>query len=252
MFFGMIRQSCGGSDHPTANQFLYSYRLLSANSLIKPARRANVTAEPVKILGQMKTLHDKTVGKASMDLIEQHLDMLLEQGGNESADDIDVAAFSIFDHDYYQSEPEKCILYYLSGYVAHKLRKFTSCEDCVQALIDTERTTPDAKLIQLKTRGGLQIPSVPVTKLLSLLEQCIQKFSAALHVDIYNDILSEALSLDDLVSCMIGCSQHCSVLTARCVHFYIVARLFFLRKARNRSRNNNQQKQKLSKLSKLT
>ena len=54
MFLGMIRQSCGGSDHPTANQFLYSYRLLSVKSLIRAPRGAIVSSSPVELLGSLK------------------------------------------------------------------------------------------------------------------------------------------------------------------------------------------------------
>jgi len=44
---------------------------------------------------------------------------------------------------------------------------------------------------------------------------------------------------------VVGCSEHASTLTARCIHFYIVTRLFFLRKEHNRNRSSNQQKHKL-------
>jgi hypothetical protein len=251
MFFGMIRQSCGGSDHPTANQFLYAYRLLSANSLIKPPRRANVTGVPVQTLAPLKSvLHKTTASQASVGLIEERLDRLLYD--DETAEENAADVVAMVDHDYYTSEPETCILQYLGGYVAHKLRKFTSCEECLQVMVDNEHVTADAKLIELKTRGGLQIPSWPLTLLLTFLEKCVQKHSNKLHVDIYQKILDETLSSDKLASVTIGCEAHRSSLTARCVHFYIVIRVYFLRKACNRNRNNNQQKQKLSKLSKLT
>jgi hypothetical protein len=48
MFFGMIRQPCGRDDHPTPNQLLYVYRLLSITNLVKPPKRASVQTEPAK------------------------------------------------------------------------------------------------------------------------------------------------------------------------------------------------------------
>jgi len=252
MFFGMVRQSCGGSDHPTANQFLYAYRLMSANSLIKPPRRASVTSQPVQMLASVKsTSHQTTTSQASVQSIEQYLDNLL-QNTPESSCNSDSNLMSLLDHDYDSSDPEKCIMQYLSGYVAHKLRKFTSCTDCVQLLVAGECTTSSDKLILLKTLGGLQIPSVPLTRLLTFLEQCVQKHTETPHADVYTAILNEALASDELVNNTVGCSVHCSPLTARCVHFYIVTRLYFLRKSINRNRKSNQEKKKLSKLSKLT
>jgi len=77
MFFGMIRQSCGGSDHPTANQFLYAYRLLLMKSLIKPSQGASVKTDPVQLLGcrpiKAPGRHCQTSASRT-ELIEQHID----------------------------------------------------------------------------------------------------------------------------------------------------------------------------------
>jgi len=246
MFFGMIRQSCGGSDHPTPSQFLYSYRLLSANSVTKLPRRASVVGDPVTMLQPLKSVsHTTTVSKASVHMIEQHLDNVLQQGQSSvDATGDNSSVLSLIDHEYYSSDPENCILHYVSGYVAHKLRKFTSCTDCVTILVDNEHTTPDDKLIVLKTRGGLQVPSASLTRLLEVLERCVQQHSAKPHTNLYAEMLNEALSSDDLSSTAVGCPLHRTTLTARCIHFYIVTRLYFLRKAINRNRKNYQNKHK--------
>ena len=55
---------------------------------------------------------------------------LLKQG--QSSVDVTVdnsSVLSLIDHEYYSSDPENCILHYISGYVAHKQHKFTSCTD---------------------------------------------------------------------------------------------------------------------------
>lgn len=255
MFFGMIRQSCGGSDHPTANQFLYSYRLLSAKSLIKPPKRASVTVPAVQVLAPLRETPNQrtqTVGSMSMATIEEHIDELLQNDDNdENRSDSVSALFVSVDHDYYMSKPEQCILHYLGGYVAHKLKTFTDCVDCVNNLTDNQRSNPDCHLIALKTRGGLQIPSSSLTNLLSFLEQHVQKYSSIPHTNLYHSILESILASDELLNVTIGCTVHAKSLTARCVHFYVVARIFFIRKAINRNRGSNQEKHKLSKLSKL-
>lgn len=248
MFFGTVRQSCGGDDHPSANQFLYVYRLLSVNSLIKPPKRASVVSDPVNILDKIRSPTVKHVNVPFVARIEQHLDNLIMSC--EPADE-NVVCLPGCDHAYAQSSPMNCITYYLSGYVSHKLRKLTSCTDCITAMTGTELTS-HAKLIELKTRGGLQIPSLQLSLLIFFLESCVQKYAATPHTDMYLDILNEALWHEDLPDKAIGCPIHCSALTARCIHFYIATRLHFLNKTINKNRKSRQTKHKLSKVSKLT
>lgn len=258
MFFGMIRQSCGGSDHPTANQFLYAYRLLSAKSLVRPPRGASVESSvPVEILGTLKADKSQSAGKASVDVVEQRIESLLMQDADDVEADIDMDLMLEVDNIEAEGQPAECIMMYLGGYVAHKLQRFSSCIDCMQLLscrhtTDTLESISDAKLIQLKSWGALKLPSTALMKLLQLLECYVQKSSANLCADVYWNILNDVLAADDLAVSTIGCSAHATALTSRCIHFYIVARLFFIRKACNRNRASTQKKHKLSKLSKLT
>jgi len=94
----MMRQSCGGSNHPTANQFLYAYRLLSVKSLIKPSRGASKKTDPVQLLGCIKApgRHCQTSASRT-ELIEQHIDAMLQQDVTDTeADDMDlVESFSV-------------------------------------------------------------------------------------------------------------------------------------------------------------
>ena len=247
MFFGMVRQSCGGDDHPGANQFLFAYRLLSVNNLIKPPKRASVTGDPINILAEIKS-SNMNVPIPFVSNIEQHLDDLML-----CDDDDGSVGLPGYDHSYMLGSPIDCITYYLSGYVTHKLRKFTSCADCVSSLTGSiTDTTPDAKLAELKTRGGLQIPSVKLSQLISFLESCVQKYSSTPNTFMYTDILGEVLWHEQLPCHAVGCLKHCTALTARCIHFYIATRLHFIKKCGNRSRKSRQTKQKLSKVSKLT
>jgi hypothetical protein len=246
MFFGMVRQSCGGDDHPGANQFLFAYRLLSVNNLIKPPKRASVTGEPINILAEIKSNKNAPIPFVSN--IEKHLDQLMLEDDENSSD-----CLPSYDHSYMLSQPVDCITYYLSGYVTHKLRKFTSCAECVSALTgNVTDSTPDARLAELKTLGGLQIPSVKLSHLISFLESCVEKYSSVPNTFIYTDILGEVLWHEHLPAYAVGCTKHSTALTARCIHFYIATRLHFIKRSVNRNRKSRQKKQKLSKVSKLT
>jgi len=183
--------------------------------------------------------------------IEHHLHSLLQHDDKVSGDS-DVDVMMSVDAELFSEEPERCILYYLAGYIAHKLCKFTPCAECKESLINNGGSSEDDKLVSLKTRGGLKMPSQALTRLLTVVEHSVQVHAVKPKASAYSDILNSTLSSDDLSTSMIGCAAHCCSLTARCVHFYITTRLFFIRKAINRNRSSNQQKQKLSKLSKLT
>lgn len=246
MFFGMVRQSCGADDHPSANQFLYVYRLLSVNSLIKPPRRANVVSDPVAIFQTMKSIKHEPLSFVSA--IEEHIDDVMLH--DEPFANVFVCSLDC-DHCYVQSSPMQCIMYYLSGYVAHKLRRFTTCIDCIAGLTGKE-PGKDAKLIDIKTCGGLQIPSARLSHLIAFVECSVQKHSSKPHTYMYNNILNDVLWDDSLSAHTVGCEKHCTSLTARCIHFYIATRLHFLKKSVNRNRASRQTKQKLSKVSKLT
>jgi len=244
-FFGIVRQSAGSDDHPSANQFLYIYRLLSVANLVKPGKRTSVKCDPGKILLTVQSV----VPEPRIPFvpgIEILLDSILVQQSEDSPPS------HLPEHDYVKSTPEDCIKFYLGGYVAHKLSKYTSCEDCVKSLSDAENISSESRLVQLKTRGGLKLPSVALTSLIKLLEQCFQKYSAAPSTNMYFDILNEVLTCDFLSASAIGCKKHYGCLTSRCIHFYITTRLHFLKKSVNRNRKTRETKQKLSKISKLT
>jgi hypothetical protein len=248
MFFGIVRQSCGGDDHPSANQFLYVYRLLSVSSLVKPGRRASVQGNPVEILMSMQAVKSQEQRLPFVPQIEELLDDILQ---HETAESICQSMLTT-EHAYNKSTPEDCITFYLGGYVAHKLQKFTTCDVCCSTLTNLDNVSSDAKLIELKTRGGLKLPSPSLTVLIRLLESCVQKYSATPNTNMYFDILNDTLTSDELPTAGIGCESHSTALTARCIHFYISTRLHFLEKSVNRNRSSWQAKHKLSKIAKLT
>jgi hypothetical protein len=232
MFFGIVRQSCGSDDHPTPNQFLFVYRLLSVSSLVKPGQRANVQSDPVQILLTVQSVVP-TPRIPFVPAIESLLDNILVQQSHEQTKGTNANVAT--EHDYTQCVPEDCITFYLGGYVAYKLTKFTTCSDCVATLSDKENMSASSKLVELKTKGGLKLPSAALTALIKLLEQCFQKYSAKPNTNMYFDILNEILTSDELTCSGIGCEKHLIALTSRCIHFYVSTRLHFLKKSVNRS-----------------
>lgn len=55
-FFGIVRHVAGDGGRPTAVQFLYIYRMLSVNNLIKPPERTNVESKGPELLLTLQSL----------------------------------------------------------------------------------------------------------------------------------------------------------------------------------------------------
>jgi hypothetical protein len=314
MCFGIVRQSSGGDDHPSANQFLFIYRLMSVASLIKPPKAASVQSEPVKLLMEIQSLPNRK-HKTLINTLEENLDELLN-GEDTSIDDdeLDELLIACCDENLknvncdgdsqrqltencsYPSEvcdslgelmmscssvetlstesyledsvmacdndvsgtesnctPENSISFYVGGYVAHKLKKLARCNQCLNSLVRVcNGDGAEARLLTLKNRGGLLSPSQLLCSLLSLLEKSVDKFIYKPAPTMYQDIINDVLADDDLILTAVGCSQHRTSITSRCIYFYVAVRIHFMNREHNRHRSSRQEKHKHSKLSKLT
>jgi hypothetical protein len=155
-------------------------------------------------------------------------------------------------------EPQYCISFYIAGYVAHKMHKFTSCPLCLNQLVNSNDVDySEAKeLVKLRnfsggTCGGLSHPSQSLFSLLSLLESCVNKHSAILSTYLYQDIVNDVIGDSSLPACAIGCAEHTVSITARCIHFYVATCMHIRNRQRNKCRASRLEKQKLTKVSKL-
>jgi hypothetical protein len=87
--------------------------------------------------------------------------------------------------------------------------------------------------------------------LLSVLEGCVSK-QTKIAVNMFDIILNDVLKSTEVASLSVGCHAHSFSLTAKCIYFYVVTRIHFINRACNKRRVSRLQKQKHSKLSKLT
>lgn len=58
-FFGISRHVAGDGGQPTVQQFLYIYRMLSVNNLVKPPKRCNVSGQGPQLLLKLHSLFGK-------------------------------------------------------------------------------------------------------------------------------------------------------------------------------------------------
>ena len=80
--------------------------------------------------------------------IEVLIDELLEC----QLPDDDLSLLNNSEHDYNKSTPEQCIQFHLGGHVAHKLLKFTTCDQCIVKLTKPSTClSAESKLVEIKS-----------------------------------------------------------------------------------------------------
>lgn len=116
-------QATSPNDHPNFPTFLRVYKLLSVYSIIKPPKSGNCTildsTQPKLTLKDIKDAFSKNdilpERQLKINHLKERLDTLITQGIEVD----NVFHKDIFrDHDYYKSDIEECVLYYICGYVS--------------------------------------------------------------------------------------------------------------------------------------
>lgn len=140
-FFGMARQGTGPNDHLNCPTFLQVYKLLSVYSIIKPPKSGNCTildsTQPKLTLQDIKDVFNKNdillERQLKINHLKERLDTLITQ--DIKVDDVFQEDISRRDHEYYKSDTESCVLYYICGYVSRYINKHIKCSDCQKAVL---------------------------------------------------------------------------------------------------------------------
>jgi len=248
-----VRQASGCDDHPTTTTFKYVYRLLSVYGLLRiPKRKLNVessideaamasfkpdskqTREPsvctAARLSLEGKLRDNPIDHVDIENIEQTLDM--------QCDD---------------DEPVRDnILFYLSGYVVNKCKRFSTCNTCLEALQGNlnDHDREYIQLLKIKMIGKLKIPSKALFKFLQELETIIKSVLSESILDALPIILQRSVSVSSVLRAVL-CEEHDETLVSRVTMLYTVARLHWHAKSVNKLHNTNQRAKNMRKKVKL-
>nr|XP_037270216.1 uncharacterized protein LOC119161806 [Rhipicephalus microplus] len=210
-FFGIARHVAGAGGQPTVQQFLFIYRLLSVNNLIRPPQRASVEGDGPSLLLKMQYLF-------------QHKEPIVNQIDTLPVlfDDILLEPAEYMQDMIHPESTRDCVLDYLGGYVAKKFAEI-SCKDCLQTLRRNSRE-PTA-LTAIKTRGFVQVPSEQLLRLLQIVEEHVEMrtIDNIACANIYMNIVENILRDDRTSSASVGCGTHFVSTTAEVVHFFITA-----------------------------
>ncbi|XP_077516220.1 uncharacterized protein LOC144126127 [Amblyomma americanum] len=157
-FFGLVRSFGGDEDHPTVTKFSQLFRLLSLYTPVKLATKGNCEAGDERVLlSTFESLGEKRreallQKRKVKDEVFQRLTSLPSRGLSAPFDD-DV---------YSVSSPEKAALYYLAGYVAHKMMKVISCMECKSDTMASQDSLPPEAMLVIEREfvtGSLVCPS---------------------------------------------------------------------------------------------
>ncbi|XP_077552579.1 uncharacterized protein LOC144167061 [Haemaphysalis longicornis] len=149
-FFGIARHVAGDRGQPTVQQFLFIYRMLSVNNLVRPPKRASVDGDGPQLLFRLQDLFNKEAAPVN------HVHSLAIL-----VDDVLLAPTASEEEALTDLSPKECILDYLAGYVTQTFSSMC-CTVCLEFLKGLQRSP--SNLILVKSRGYLQVPS---TKLLT-------------------------------------------------------------------------------------
>jgi hypothetical protein len=89
---------------------------------------------------------------------------------------------------------ERMLLYYLGGYVARKLSKYSQCDECISRLKDElGQYISEADLVHLKSKGNLNCPSPQLFSLIEIIETVVQRHISYPSEDVFVVIVNELL-----------------------------------------------------------
>ncbi|KAK7590319.1 hypothetical protein V9T40_001932 [Parthenolecanium corni] len=248
-FFGMIRASCGNSDHPDPTMFLLVFRLLSTYSLIKPTPGSNVTGEELfETLFKIEGENYDNLPNASESAKEKWTAMknlILSKG--EVMDDFHQleTEFEVIDLD------DNC-LQYLAGFAARKAANFSTCTNCRQIIV-SENANPLSLIALRNYYDVLHIPSDIFFALINSMEKIIKEVvgpdGSQLTADTFFSIAERMAEEENIVK--VGCEEHADNVTQRTMDFYLVMRMNFLCQDLNKKFVNKTKHQELRKVGKL-
>ncbi|KAL4088985.1 hypothetical protein QTP88_024063 [Uroleucon formosanum] len=179
------------------------YRMLSINFLIKPPKSDNCTKnfisenEPAISVNDFKEIINdplnSSIRENKIDQLKAKIDQIIE---NDIGELEDIVTPKLCHSSLLESPSFNCTVYYLSGYIARKLLKKTKCELCIAGLKNlNSSSSPEAELVNLKSRGYLTHPNQNVFLILRSLELSFVKHAGSINV--FNETLSDFLSTNN-------------------------------------------------------
>lgn len=221
--------------------------MLSVYSVFKPPKSGNCTIENNKpsqnliSLDSIKTIYyNPEKNKPLLHSIREKLDFAI-QHDDWSLDDI----IKPSDHNYFVAPVIDCVIYYVTGYLCKQILRYFKCVTCQSAIkqnINLCSYEPVARLVNLKSKGGLIHPNINFFNFKCKIEQLFSKYCEM--ADVLELILTELLE-DTLY---FPCFQHSEEIIAFTIKYYINMRMRqFSQSYNSEAQKENMNKKKIAK-----
>lgn len=253
LIFSIVRNSCGCGHQPNSQIFIQVFRLLLTSSLIAPVipRGSNVGKEDPHVTLMNLSLKKKTTVYQSWETVANHIiescdpvdDIQDVEYNVESAADNIVFYEAGYDNSLYLSlkkinfETFFSFILFPSRYVVKKMERFINCSECSHLL----KGSNNAPLISIRNEfDALYVPSSHLVDTITAIEAAIMKVvdDEGVHNAIFWSIIKEVEERSTENIKLVGCQNHCDIITKRIMYFFIVMRVHFISKAYNDKASN--------------
>ena len=163
LFFGKIRSMGGCNNNPTSKQFSCAYKKLLVHNDIQDVLRGNcLPLDSVPALSvSSHYLNDRDIVTPSVHAINTTFTKARILTDDFESTSADTEQSTCISDSQTLTSPESNIVAYIAGFVVFKLKKSIRCEACRSAL-ETTATSWMHSLINVKSKGGLTMPSTDV------------------------------------------------------------------------------------------
>lgn len=230
-FFGNIRSFGGHEDHPTIVNFSYIFRLLTIYAPMKAAIKGNVEAQE-DILPVLSGVLEAGVkdNECHKEKLHARLEKKLEELCFDLQDTSTMAALpsTSKDHPYSKATAEDCVVYYLAGYIVHKISKKKGCLNCLADIQTDAPHMPAAWVTFARSFKEMSLKH-PTEKMFLSLRSIESTVSSALNrFQLCSDIFWELLDALELTKFpKLGCAEHKDNFTATVLRTYTMLRMHF-------------------------
>jgi len=221
--------------------------MLSVYSVLKPSKSGNCTIENNKPSQNLisldsikKIYYNPEKNKSLLHTIREKLDFAI-QHDDWSLDDMITPS----DHNYFVAPVIDCIIYYVTGYLCKQIVRYFKCVTCQSAIkqnINLRSNEPVARLVNLKSKGGLIHPNINFLNFIFKIEQLFSKYCKM--ADVLELILTDLLN-DKLY---FPCFQHSEEIIAFTIKYYINMRMRQFSQSYNSEAQKENMKKKDSKI----
>ncbi|XP_022173263.1 uncharacterized protein LOC111035795 [Myzus persicae] len=150
------------------------------------------------------------------------------------------------EHNYHIASTRDSITYYICGYLLRQIIKRTTCDICLSAFKEGDRSIPEASITNIKSRGGLIFPNRKIFEIIIGLEEAFEQFCDS--YDVFQETVDFFIENNQHLLAF-PCTNHKNEIFLFIITYYVTMRMRQYSRISNQKQvKNHAKKKKLSKL----